>query len=235
MRKLLKQTNEFGGEHIIDRTLSIFNAIHSLQSNPFEWLTQAVADELDIEYYMNHSGDKSISPMFEKLLGIEGQTGATVVTQIAKIIVNRFKDKWDKLYSAFIDSDYAPLDNYSMEEVETPNITRDSTTKQKTKIETETEDDTSESKTYGFNSANAVPNAENVRNGKTTVSGDANDNETVTQDKETGTRTLTRHGNIGVTTSQQMLQSEINLRSNYNFIHMLYDDVDSVITLPIYF
>lgn len=235
MRTLLKQTNEFGGEHIIDRTLSIFNAIKSLTSNPFEWLTQAVADELDIEYYMNHSGDKSISPLFEKLLGIQGQTGATVVTQIAKIIVNRFTDKWNKLYSAFVDSNYAPLENYNMEEVETPNITHDSTTKQKTKIETETEDDTNEQSVYGFNSTTKVPSAENVRNGKTIVSGDANDNETVSQDKETGTRLLTRHGNIGVTTSQQMLQSEITLRSNYNFIHMLYDDVDSVLTLPIYF
>lgn len=235
MRTLLKQTNEFGGEHIIDRTLSIFNAIKSLQSNPFEWLTQAVADELDIEYYMNHSGDKSISPLFEKLRNMDDLTDAQVITQIAKIIVNRFEDKWKRLYSAFMESDYEPLDNYSMEEVETPNITRDSTTKQKTKIETETEDDTSESKVYGFNSADAVPNAENVRNGKTTVSGNANDNETVTQDKETGTRTLTRHGNIGVTLSQRMLQAEIDVRTNYNFFKMLYDDVDSVITLPIYF
>ena len=32
-----------------------------------------------------------------------------------------------------------------------------------------------------------------------------------------------RHGNIGVTTSQQMLQSEIDLRLNFNFFDVLFD------------
>lgn len=35
--------------------------------------------------------------------------------------------------------------------------------------------------------------------------------------------TFTRHGNIGVTTSQQMLQSEIDLRLNFNFYDIIFD------------
>ena len=55
--------------------------------------------------------------------------------------------------------------------------------------------------------------------------------ETETED---GTRTLTRHGNIGVTTSQQMLQSEIDLRNNFNFINQIMNDVDSELCMLVY-
>lgn len=230
-RTRLNETNEFGGEHIINRSKSIFNAIKDTSSQPFEWLTQANADILDIEYYMNHSGEKKISPMFEKLLSL---TGVNAMQQLAKVIINKFEDKWNKLYKAFIESEYEPLENYSMEEVETPNITKDSTTNQSTKVETSTENDTTEGERYGFNSATPVPTGKATRNGTVTVEGASDDNESHTVDTETGTRTLTRHGNIGVTTSQQMLTSEVTLRTNYNFVEMLYKDVDSVLTLLVY-
>lgn len=53
------------------------------------------------------------------------------------------------------------------------------------------------------------------------------------EDIDSGTRTLTRSGNIGVTTSQQMAQSEIDLWQ-WNFVESIYKDVDSVLTLSIY-
>lgn len=46
-------------------------------------------------------------------------------------------------------------------------------------------------------------------------------------------RELTRSGNIGVTTSQQMLQSEIELRK-WVFYQSVFDDIDSILTLKIY-
>lgn len=50
----------------------------------------------------------------------------------------------------------------------------------------------------------------------------------------TGTDTLTRRGNIGVTTSQQMLESELKLRALYNMVIIIYDDIDKVLTNPIF-
>ena len=44
---------------------------------------------------------------------------------------------------------------------------------------------------------------------------------------------LTRHGNIGVTTSQQMLQSELDVRQ-YNFLMQVFRDVTDFLGLPIY-
>ena len=51
--------------------------------------------------------------------------------------------------------------------------------------------------------------------------------------KHTGYDELERSGNIGVTTSQQMLQSEIDLRQ-YNFIMQVFRDITDLIGLPIY-
>lgn len=46
-------------------------------------------------------------------------------------------------------------------------------------------------------------------------------------------RELTRHGNIGVTTSQQMLLSEIEVRK-WNFYNSVFEDIDTILCLPIY-
>ena len=46
-------------------------------------------------------------------------------------------------------------------------------------------------------------------------------------------RVLTRKGNIGVTTTQQMAQSEIDLW-RWNFFRSVFSDIDSVLTLKIY-
>ena len=70
---------------------------------------------------------------------------------------------------------------------------------------------------YGFNSASAVPS------NKTKTTGN----------KLNNTVDHTRSGNIGVTTSQQMLESEIKLRE-WNFYDQLYKDVDSILCLKVY-
>ena len=46
-------------------------------------------------------------------------------------------------------------------------------------------------------------------------------------------RTLTRSGNIGVTTSQQMLSSEIELRK-WLYYQSVFNDIDTILTLSIY-
>lgn len=52
---------------------------------------------------------------------------------------------------------------------------------------------------------------------------------------ENGTqdRTLTRHGNIGVTTSQQMLNSEIELWQ-WDFFSGVFKDIDKILTIQTY-
>ena len=104
-----------------------------------------------------------------------------------------------------------------MKQKETPNVTR--TKNVKSNLVTDND-------VYGFNSSTPVPSS------KTTNSGAKLDNEET--ESETGTRDLERSGNIGVTTSQQMLQSELDLRDGYNFYDGIMSDVDSILCLLVY-
>ena len=183
-------------ELISDDSDGIFHRIQRLGF--FQWLTESMAGDLDTEYIYLRSGDKTISPLLEH----------TSLEKVASIIVNKFGDKWNRLYDAFITSVYNPIENYSMTEIEKTNS--------KVKVTS-----SGTAGTYGFNSDTSVPTGESST--ETTSEGNADDNN----------RELTRSGNIGVTTTQRMLQSELELRK-WNFTDMLYQDVDSICTLSIY-
>lgn len=122
-------------------------------------------------------------------------------------------------------------------ETETPNLTD---------TETPNETNTTNSDVFGFNSALAVPESGSMSsrsgtNTRTTTGTntrttegtseteyDTSDTDTGTQttadtgsDTQTRNYTLTRSGNIGVTTSQQMLESEMLLRCKWNMYEVI--------------
>lgn len=76
---------------------------------------------------------------------------------------------------------------------------------------------TSESGIYGFNSSEASPNNSGAGNNSGEYS-----------------RDLTRSGNIGVTTSQQMLESERNLWLWNFFYEVVFPNIDKVLTIALY-
>ena len=120
-------------------------------------------------------------------------------------------------------------------------------------------DNSSTDAIYGFNSTQAVPSDTTSASHKNTKTyNNVNDNTdmstTYNQVADTDTRKktynqvqdqlthnttdkleheLTRRGNIGVTTSQQMAESEINLRT-WLFFENVMKDIDSILTLSIY-
>ena len=110
---------------------------------------------------------------------------------------------------------------------------------------------TGENSIYGFNSSNPVPLDEqtkhatgtntNTRTGTDTRTYNTTDADTGTQtdndggsDIRTRNYTLTRSGNIGVTTSQQMIESERALWVWNFFRDVVFPDIDRVLTLQIY-
>ena len=272
--------------------------IFSELSKKFDFLSS----DMDIEYFGNVSGDKESAPLIDKLVETNIVNGVNSFaltdaqrTTLAGIIARRFNTKWGKL-SKVQNIEYNPIENYSMKQTETPDITHDrtinvdntdtenrKTATDKTTTETPTDykvtrehkeatdtttttDNSTNANAYGFNSTTEVPTNSAKGNGTVTVKGDADKNvatdtetrignvttreqgeadkntedtiattkgKTTDIDKETGTRQLERSGNIGVTTSQQMIQSEIELWQ-WNFIQMIYKDVDSVLTCPKY-
>ena len=109
---------------------------------------------------------------------------------------------------------------------------------------------TIEEQIEGFNSSEYQPANKSIADNTGTQTNTKDGTDTLTYNttnRDTGTQThantgtdtdvrnyvLTRSGNIGVTTSQQMLESELELRK-WNFFERVYNDIDSVCCLSIY-
>ena len=201
MLKKMNQINDF-----IESGIGIIQTIQTNYSSTFTWLTSDVAETLDMDYYLNHSGEKYISPITEKLYL---NNPNTYLDKLASLIVLKYSDKWNKLYKSFFEDEYNPIENYSMIEEENANTNITNSTTGKNNI-------------YGFNTTAEYGVPQDNSSVESTTSGDFDDNH----------RKLTRSGNIGVTTSQQMLQSEIDLRQ-WNFYNDLMNDIDEIMCLAI--
>lgn len=194
-------------------------------------ITDSNYADIDIEYFVGASGDKFISPLLEKLMEYLDGDIYGVSKELEKIIFRRFGDKWKRLHDALV-QEYNPLENYSMEEIRTPDLTTDETSNTKTDITVEKESEASNSY-KGFNADEPSLLSKSEGDETTTTTGAKADNEVSKKTEETGSETTTRSGNIGVTTSQQMLESEFKVRQ-YDFYRQIYSDVDSVLCLSIY-
>ena len=171
-----------------------------------DWFNDSFIEAMKIEYYYNHAFTKYISLLFYNLINIP-KTMDEVADSLASVIVNKFKTKWSRLHDV-LNLTYNPIDNYSMSETEN------------TQLKSEV-DISNANSIYAFNDTQATPASES--NSKTSTNALLNDN----------VRELTRKGNIGVATSQQMIKSELELRE-YNFIEVIYSDIDTILTLKIY-
>lgn len=201
MLKKMNQINDF-----IESGIGIIQTIQTNYPAVFTWLTSDVAETLDMDYYLNHSGEKYISPITEKLYL---NNPNTYLDKLASLIVLKYSDKWNKLYKSFFVDEYNPIENYSMIEEENANTSITNST-------------TGKNNMYGFNTTSEDGVPQDNSSVESTTSGDFDDNH----------RKLTRSGNIGVTTSQQMLQSEIDLRQ-WNFYNDLMNDIDEIMCLAI--
>lgn len=135
----------------------------------------------------------------------------------------------------------------------TPNLTRTGTGTVK---DDGTTSGNTQNNMWGFNSSTSIPSdmSDVTGTNENTTTRDLTEKETGTDttDKtntdtynrsytETGTdttagmssRKLTRKGNIGTNTFQNLLQQERNIWM-YNFFEQVFKDVDSVLTIPIY-
>lgn len=146
----------------------------------------------------------------------------------------RNKNNIDRRYAALI-ADYNPLHNYDSTETESiiDETTHDSDkTSNATKTQNGTATDTGAtegaSKIYGYNSTSGVndSSATSTNNNTHTDNFTNTDEYTETQSDNTDNtreRELRRYGNIGVTTSAQMIQGELGLRTYDLAIEVIRD------------
>ena len=103
----------------------IFTYIKSTLSVIPEYLQNS--ELLNQDYYYRHSGNKAISPLVEHFLDDKGKLSSDSAATIARLIVNAYKDNWDKVYKA-LTIDYSPIENVDETLSETTDTTGKTTT-----------------------------------------------------------------------------------------------------------
>lgn len=153
------------------------------------------------------------------------------------------QSSFNRVWSA-MNLEYNPIENYDRQEDESTtgtrqhsgqDVTSGSTTNQRTTADSREITDSGNvlNKIAGFDASALVDHDSGTssRSGTDTASG--TDNTTGTERTElthgekiadAGTRTSRIHGNIGVTTSQQMLESELDLVPRLNFYRYLAEE-----------
>lgn len=207
------------------------------------------------EYFHNYSGNKETSVICDEIFEdnkFKDDTSDTwyklYISTLADDIATKYMENWCRLWYA-VNEKYRPLDNVDADEKAIPsaNYSRDIINDSWSKDKQGKAESTSTDDVYAFNSATKVPSSE-----KTTVTDPKNDvtvpnymagggtansvNEGSSHHKETQTGYIQnlRHGNIGVTKSQDLLASEFEFRKNYNFYKHIFDDIDEVLTCKTY-
>ena len=204
------------------------------------WVETMTGVNLDIAYLDGHSGERFCSNIINRRLDDSSVLSSDNRTLISNILWAMFGIQWTRLWET-MNPNYEPLTNYKMTEDETgnntytrtPNLTRKHTGTDNGEGSTTMN---TQNNLWGFNSESSIPS--DMRDGTYTAN---NTNTRDLTDTETGTdttagdniRKLTRTGNIGTNTFQNLLQQERNLWM-YNFFEHIFKDVDSVLTIPIY-
>lgn len=213
-------------KHIFDNRKFIFGSLYDVLSETINYpkLNTFLSSALT-----GGDGDKTWSYMDELLVTLYGQRKCNTYVDhfryfvygnddeqpfddyrkhMARELLIKIGIRWEQ-YLNELDIDYNPIHNYDMTEDEKVN----------TYLETS---DNVDKYTNGFNSSTASPTDKSENT--ITVDGDWDNNK----------RQLTRKGNIGVTTSQQMLEAEISLRDRNIVAERLLNDIADILTLSIY-
>lgn len=222
----------------------IITAITNITGYSPPW--SATAQNIDTEYYGNHSGEKYTSPLVNKLVNSDtGILSDSAIDTLAYIIKDMYSQKWTKEW-ATLTFTYNPIENYNSTETETivganegTQVNTDITDYGQTDTRTLNTNTRETSDIYGYNSATESPadksNTENTGTDTTAKSGrDTTNNTRVDNLTNRENRTLNRNGNIGVTTSQQMIQAERELYFWDFYKDVLFKDLDKILTINIY-
>ena len=212
----------------------IFDALNNYN---VPWKTDVSSISLDLEYFGNVSGDKTVSPLIRKL-SVNGVLSPTAVSKIAQSLYTMHGLRWTKLWNTY-QLEYDPIQNYNMTEImsDDDTITTYGRTHSKTgtEVDDRTRTDDNKESVYGFNSSNASDSDESDRtiNDDNTHTYNVSDTDTGS-DRQSHSYELTRSGNIGVTTSQQMIESERALWMWRYFYDVVFPDVDKMLTISVY-
>lgn len=121
----------------------------------------------------------------------------------------------------------------------TENVDDDSTTTHNTvdatKYNTSIDTTNNETVTHNTTDTENKTTTNNLKEETTGTISDSGTNNNQENGSESTTVTTKKGGNLGVTTTQQMLQSEFEFRAMYNFFNdIVYKNIDEVLTIKVY-
>lgn len=174
------------------------------------------------------------------------------VLYCTRLYSKKWTDMWETMFY-----DYDPIENYNMIEQLTDDVRETEYGKKDTLTITQMQHVKSGSETttpgvvttetdtvYGYNSTNGETankrvttpsgNESHVYNNVTDTDTGSSNNQLSGSDTETRNYTLTRKGNIGVTTSQQMIEQQRTLLMLDYFNDIVFPDIDKVLCLQVY-
>ena len=189
--------------------------IYNVTPNLFEYLD--LPDGIDIETVRDNILLKSAN--FEVLYSNPEFIHDAIKVWSAKWY--RTFDRWQKALAI----DYAPLENYDRQEEWTDTGNGTSTV---TGTTNDSANVTTEQKVSAYNSDTMRDNVET-----TTESSSESSIDNTNTSETTNVRTGRAHGNIGVTTSQQMLEAELSV-ARWNLYDHIADLFLSEFVIPVY-
>lgn len=201
----------------------------------------------DLQYHGNNSGLKNISPLTKSLLDMS--VDYPILTEndiklLSTVILSLYSNIWVKIH-ATLGLVYNPIHNYDMieeidiEDTDTGTIDNANTLSHgKMTTISANSTNTNDASIYGFNTITPVNANKNilgvVGSGSESNSGSDVDTTVITNDLvKTRNQILSRSGNIGVMTTQQMIEQERKI-SQFVFMKEVFKNVDDVLTLKIY-
>ena len=190
---------------------------------------------LDVAYFGNHSGGKFCSPLVKLLINEEGVVPPEARITIAKILISKYLNNWNHLWETNV-AVYTPIHNYDM--TENRNLrTADSMAEKADSVGNDTinhgRTQTEMDYKYGLNTETENPRPSDkihTSEGGSTVtnsSGTDNRNRVDSGEEE---EIIHRAGNIGVTTTQKLIQEERDLWL-WNFFDQVFNDLDRELAL----
>lgn len=148
---------------------------------------------------------------------------------------------WERVYRVAL-AEYNPVENYDRHEdaVDTENRKRDTTrndsiTNTSTGNSVNSNEDTLQ--VAGFNSELMGNKNKNIQNGTNAVSNSGESQQTVTEGETDNTgrvRSSRIHGNIGVTTTQHMIEEELDIAPKINVIKYIVKSFEQRFCLLVY-
>nr|DAM70914.1 MAG TPA: hypothetical protein [Caudoviricetes sp.] len=210
----------------------LIETIFDKVSKELKIFTILTSDEM-FEYFWGKYGERDFYKMFDT----ENDTSnANAVKQASAYITlygKSHKYEYDKLTDT-LSLEYNPIENYSMTEkgkdTRTPDITQTNKGKNTNTVGLDTSITTG--KTTFDKSDSFINDTKTTNTGTNTDTQDINTTVT-TAGNETTEHEITRSGNIGVTTSQQMIESERKL-AMFSVVDIFVKAIADIILIGVY-